>query len=215
MTGRPLTWPTWHRLAVGIAGAFVVSLAFFPTYLGGMAFATLHDHPVRLYASWELGIPFWPPMIVVYYSMFVLFLIPPLQLEASELADLARGLVVASLFAGLVFLCFPSEIGFAERTDAGYWQTTYDVLYAIDGRFNAVPSFHVIYTASILLAFIDVASPRLRVAYAAWLVLVCASTVLTHRHHLIDVVSGLAVALAVRALLRGPAPSVLSPEMSR
>ena len=30
---------------------------------------------------------------------------------------------------------------------------------AIDNRFNTVPSFHVIYTASILLAFIDVATP--------------------------------------------------------
>ena len=73
--------------------------------------------------------------------------------------------------------------------------------------FNAVPSFHVIYTASILLAFIDVASPRLRIAYLAWLVAVCASTLLTHRHHLIDVASGLAIAFAVRALLRSRARS--------
>lgn len=123
--------------------------------------------------------------------------------------------MIASLIGGGVFFCLPSEIGFVERTDAGYWQPGYDFLYAIDDRFNAVPSFHVIYTASILLAFIDVASPRLRIAYVAWLILVCASTVLTHRHHLIDVISGLAIALAVRALLRGRAPSILSPEMSR
>jgi membrane-associated phospholipid phosphatase len=215
MSGRPLTWPTWRRLAVGVIGALVVSLAFFPIYVGGMAFAALRGHPAHLYASFELGIPFWPAMIVPYLSMFILFLIPPLQLEPGELTDLVRRLVIASLIAGVVFLLLPSEIGFADRTDAGSWQPIYDAVYAIDGRFNAAPSLHVIYTASILLAFIDVASPRLRVAYAAWLVLVCASTVLTHRHHLIDVVSGLAVALAVRALLRGPAPSVLSPEMSR
>jgi membrane-associated phospholipid phosphatase len=215
MSGRPLTWPTWRRFAVGVIGALVVSLAFFPIYVGGMAFAALRGHPAHLYASFELGIPFWPAMIVPYLSMFILFLIPPLQLEPGELTDLVRRLVIASLIAGVVFLLLPSEIGFADRTDAGSWQPIYDAVYAIDGRFNAAPSLHVIYTASILLAFIDVASPRLRVAYAAWLVLVCASTVLTHRHHLIDVVSGLAVALAVRALLRGPAPSVLSPEMSR
>ena len=154
-------------------------------------------------------------MIVAYLSMFALFLMPPMQLEPGELADLARRLVIASLIGGVVFFCLPSEIGFAERTDAGIWQPAYDFLYAIDDRFNAVPSFHVIYTASILLAFIDVALPRLRIAYVAWLILVCASTVLTHRHHLIDVVSGLAIAFAVRALLRGRAPSILSPEMSR
>lgn len=215
MTGRPLTWPTWRRLTIGVTGALVVSLAFFPIYAGGLAFAALRGHPAQLYASWELGIPFWPPAIAAYLSMFALFLMPPMQLEPGELADLARRLVIASLIGGVVFFCLPSEIGFAERTDAGIWQPAYDFLYAIDDRFNAVPSFHVIYTASILLAFIDVALPRLRIAYVAWLILVCASTVLTHRHHLIDVVSGLAIAFAVRALLRGRAPSILSPEMSR
>ena len=52
----------------------------------------------------------------------------------------------------------------------------------------------MIYTASILLAFIDVAIAGLRIAYMTWLVAVCASTVLTHRHHLLDVASGLALA---------------------
>lgn len=207
MTGRPLTWPTWRRLAVGITGALVVSLAFFPIYAGGLAFAALRAHPFHLYASWELGTPFWPPMIVAYFSMFMLFVMPPMQLEPGELADLARRLVIASLIGGVVFFCLPSEIGFAERTDAGVWQGAYDFLYAIDERFNAVPSFHVIYTATILLAFIEVASPKLRVAYLAWLVVVCASTLLTHRHHLIDVASGLAIAFGVRALLRGRARS--------
>lgn len=205
MTGRPLTWPTWRRLTVGVTGALVVSLAFFPIYAGGLAFAALRGHPVHLYASWELALPFWPPMIVIYFSMFMLFLMPPMQLEPSELAELARRLVIASLIGGVVFFCLPSQIGFVERTDAGSWQAAYDFLYAIDDRFNAVPSFHVIYTASILLAFIDVASPKLRVAYLVWLVAVCASTLLTHRHHLIDVASGLAIAFGVRALLRSRA----------
>lgn len=207
MTGRPLTWPTWQRLAAGITGALVVSLAFFPIYGGSLIFAALREHPAQLYASWELATPFWPPMIVAYFSMFALFLMPPLQLEPSELADLVRRLVIASLIGGVIFFCLPSEIGFAERRDAGIWQGAYNFLYAIDDRFNAVPSFHVIYTASILLAFIEVASPRLRVAYLAWLVAVCASTLLTHRHHLIDVASGLAIAFGVRALLRGRARS--------
>ena len=67
----------------------------------------------------------------------------------------------------------------------------------------------VIYTASILLAMIEAATPALRRAYLAWLVVVCASTVLTHRHHLLDVASGLALAFATPALLRRPARSGL------
>ena len=114
-----------------------------------------------------------------------------------------RRLVVASLIGGLVFLALPAQLGF-RRAHAmpASGSRLYDGIYRIDNRFNTVPSFHVIYTASILLAFIEVATPRLRRLYLAWLVVVCASTVLTHRHHLLDVAAGLAIAVAVRAVFR-------------
>jgi membrane-associated phospholipid phosphatase len=199
MTARSLTLPPWQRLVAGILGAAVVSLAFFPIYLGGTVSTGLLDRRLHLYSTWELELPFWPPMIFPYLSMFVLFLTPPLQLDESELAELVRRLVLASLVGGAVFLCLPTEVGFVERTDAGFWQPIYNGIYAIDGRANAVPSFHVIYTTSILLAFIDVATPRLRIAYMLWLFVVCLSTVLTHQHHVLDVAGGLAIALTVRS----------------
>jgi hypothetical protein len=208
MNGRPLTLPTWDRLATGLAGVPIVQIAFFPVYLGCAAITAMRDRPLRLYADGELAIPFWPFMIVPYLSMFVLFLMPLLQLEAGELRDLVRRLVIATLIGGLVFLALPAQLGFPEHSDAGIWQGWYDVIYRLDNRFNTVPSFHVIYTASILLAFIDVATPGLRWLYLAWLVVVCASTVLTHRHHLTAVAAGLAIAVAVRNLFPRPMPSL-------
>jgi hypothetical protein len=207
-TGRSLTWPTLERLGTGIVGALIVSLAFFPIYLGCAAIAATRDHPLALYADWELSIPFWPVMVIPYLSMFVLFVMPPWQLDANELRDLVRRLFVASLIGGVVFLCLPAQLGFADRADAGIWQPLYDAIYRVDNRFNTVPSFHVIYTASILLAFMAVTTERLRWLYLAWLALVCASTVLTHRHHLLDVATGLAIAVAVRAVLPRPLPSL-------
>jgi hypothetical protein len=202
MSSRPLAWPTRERLSAGIIGALIVSLVFFPIYLGGEAIAGLGEHRLHPYAGFELAIPFWPFMIIPYLSMFVLFLMPPLQLDVRELHDLVRRLVAASFVGGAIFVCLPSEIGFANRGDAGIWQPLYNAIYSIDCPFNAVPSFHVIYTASILLAMIEVATPRLQIAYALWLLFVCASTVLTHRHQLVDVATGLAVAFSVRALAR-------------
>jgi membrane-associated phospholipid phosphatase len=207
--GRPLSFPTWRRLGIAILGAIVVSLVFFPIYTGGGSTTGLLGHRLHLYTRWGLLLPFWPPMIVAYLSMFVLFLLPPLQLDERALIELARRLVVASLIGGLVFFTFPSEIGFPEHGDAGIWQPLYDGIYSIDTRANALPSFHVITTATILLAFIDVATPRLRVVWIVWLAVVCASTVLTHRHHLSDVAAGLAIAFAVRALARRRAASRL------
>jgi membrane-associated phospholipid phosphatase len=208
LTGRPLSWPTLDRLTTGVAGFVIVSLAFFPIYVGCAAITAARSNPLHLYAQWELSTPFWPFMVVPYLSMFVLFLIPPLQLDAGELRDLVRRLLIASLIGGAVFLCLPAQLGFAERADAGIWQPLYDAIYRIDNRFNTVPSFHVIYTASILLAFMAVATARLRWVYLAWLTIVCASTVLTHRHHLLDVAAGLAIAVAVRAVFPRPLPSL-------
>jgi hypothetical protein len=69
-------------------GAAVVSLVFFPIYLGGAATTGFLDHRLHLYRAWELALPFWPMMIVPYLSMFLLFLMPPLQLDEPELAEL-------------------------------------------------------------------------------------------------------------------------------
>jgi membrane-associated phospholipid phosphatase len=210
MNGRPLSFPTWARLWTGILGALVVSLAFFPIYIGGSMTPGILGQPLHLYASFELALPFWPIMIVAYLSMFVLFLLPTFQLDERELWALVQRLVAASILGGLVFLLLPSEIGFAEHTDAGRWQPLYDLVYSVDGRANAAPSFHVIYTTTILLALMDVATPRLRILYVLWLVVVCASTVLTHRHHLLDVAGGIAITLAARRLRRAAAPSTQS-----
>src|SRR5262245_12908681 len=144
MSGRPLSFPTWARLWTGILGALVVSLVFFPIYVGGGMATGVLGHRLQLYASFELVFPFWPAMIVAYLSMFVLFLVPAFQLDERELWTLVRQLVVASILGGLVFLLFPSEIGFPEHSDAGRWQPLYDVIYGVDARANAAPSFHVI-----------------------------------------------------------------------
>jgi membrane-associated phospholipid phosphatase len=210
MTGRALAFPSSARLRTGIAGALRVSLAFFPIYLGCAALTGMRESRLRLFADWELAVPFVPFMIAPYLSMFVLFLLPPLQLVESELEALASRLILASLLGGALFLALPAEMGFLPRSDAGRWQPIYDALYRVDGPFNTVPSFHVIYTASILLAMAEVAIRPARRAYLAWLLLVCASTVLTHRHHLLDVLAGLLLALAVRPLFRRAGSLVLA-----
>ncbi|MBI4867130.1 MAG: phosphatase PAP2 family protein [Candidatus Wallbacteria bacterium] len=203
MRGRPLSWPTGSRILSGAAGALLLTPVFFSCYLGSAAFAGSSAHRWHLYCDWELSAPFWPAMIVPYLSMFALFCLPVFQLEPAQLRQLTKRLLVGSLAGLLVMLLLPAELGFPDRSDAGIWQSLYDGIYRIDNRFNTVPSFHVIYTATILLLFIEVATPAMRLAYSAWLVLVCASTVLTHRHHLLDVVAGLAIALTLHSLFRG------------
>jgi len=107
MSGRPLSFPTWARLWTGILGALVVSLAFFPIYVGGSMTTGVLGQRLHLYAAFELALPFWPAMIIAYLSMFALFLLPTFQLDESELWVLVRRLVAASILGGLVFLSCP------------------------------------------------------------------------------------------------------------
>ena len=60
MNGRPLSFPTWVRLWTGILGALVVSLAFFPIYVGGSMTTGVLGQRLHLYAAFELALPFWP-----------------------------------------------------------------------------------------------------------------------------------------------------------
>src|ERR1051326_8444670 len=115
MSGRAPRWPTWQMLATGIAGALVVSAVFFPVYLGSAAFADSRAVRWQLYASWELAIPFWPAMIVPYLSMFWLFVMPPLQLDASELVRLTKQLVIATLIGALIFILLPADLGYPDH----------------------------------------------------------------------------------------------------
>ena len=203
-----------RRLATGIVGCADRSRSCsFRSTSAAPHHTGLRGHRLHLYAHWELALPFWPSMVVPYLSMFVLFLMPPLQLDAERAcASWCGGSSLPSLIGGVVFLCLPSQLGFAERTDAGIWQPLYDGIYAIDSRSNTVPSFHVIYTASILLALMAWQRRGCAGSICSGLSIVCASTVLTHRHHLLDVAAGLAIALAVRRRCCPRPPAIASTE---
>jgi membrane-associated phospholipid phosphatase len=71
-------------------------------------------------------------------------------------------------------------------------------VFSIDRPHNLVPSLHVIFSCAIALACADFASGALRIALLAWLVVIVASTLLVHQHHLLD----LLVAFAIVYLLR-------------
>src|SRR5262249_11939227 len=63
MSSRPLSFPTWQRLWTGILGALVVSLVFFPIYVGGSMTTGVLSQRLHLYAAFELALPFLPAMI--------------------------------------------------------------------------------------------------------------------------------------------------------
>ena len=82
----------------------------------------------------------------------------------------------------------------------GLHQPLFDLLTQVDTPHNLVPSLHVAFAALILLGCAERGPKFWAWGYGAWLVLMSASTVLVHQHHLLDVISGLGLAFIMRRI---------------
>lgn len=152
-----------------------------------------------LYLDSERTIPFLPVWIWAYLSINLLFLLPPLFMRAADMPLLGRRMLVATVSGCLIFLLLPARLGFERVVPGdGLYRTVFGGLFQADGPHNLVPSLHVTYASLCILGFQAAAREwRTRVAWGLWLVTIMASTVLVHQHHLLDVASGLALAVLI------------------
>ena len=82
------------------------------------------------------------------------------------------------------------------------YASAFSALFGVDKPHNLMPSLHVVFSCLILFMCRDGANVVLRVLLFVWVVLIVASTVLVHQHHLIDALTGLAVVMLLRRYIR-------------
>lgn len=154
----------------------------------------------RLWFDWELAIPFVPWMVWPYLSLFVSFFLPMFALRARALDTLCRRLALAVIISGAVFLQMPAEWGYERPAVAPNW--AFALIFAFDLPHNLVPSLHVSWGAIILWSLRKVSSGLVQRLCEAWFVVLCASVLLIHQHHVIDVAGGILVARVVFFVVR-------------
>ena len=199
----PRIWrmPSADALRTYLSYALIVALLFVVGYGGANWLATQRATHLKLYFDAELAIPLLPAMIWVYLSINLLFVLPVFRLDTEELRLLGRRMIAATVAATLIFLAMPTTTGFARLDTASDGRAIFQLLYALDLPFNCVPSLHIAYSTLILTALAKNGGWLLKATVAVWLALIAASTVLTHQHHLIDILSALLlVALICLAL---------------
>jgi membrane-associated phospholipid phosphatase len=183
-------------LAIPVAILFVV-VYFCTNWITSRRTGNFH-----LYLDAELAIPFVPAMIYVYASLLVLLLLPAVFLTRHQLAALARALVVTLFIAAAIYLLLPADLGF-ERPDyvPGY-NTVFQALYALEMPHNLVPSLHIA-SSTLFIAAVrkNTISPWGRSGLIIWSILICASVLLVHQHHVLDVISGLLLGLVAYRLV--------------
>ncbi len=163
--------------------------------------STIHN----LATPFDSAIPFIPAMIVPYSWSLILFVVSFFLVRTStQLSLLSYRLILATIFACLIFYFYPARFSFSRPIPDDWTQFGYQFLQLVDKPFNQLPSLHVSYAMLLGVSLWDVVASKKRWILAAYRLLltgictlIALSTVLTHQHHLLDMFGGAVLAVTV------------------
>lgn len=158
----------------------------------------------KLYFAWETNIPLVGWMIIPYLSFGFLFLFPLFLFPREEIKKLSLAFAFCTVCAGIIFFIFPSEYGFTRIVPAGFTASLYETMFKIDPYVNPFPSLHVAFSFLYLISCIDfLRSIYVKTFLGLWIMVIVASTVFTHQHHILDILSGGLLAFIVYFAISG------------
>jgi membrane-associated phospholipid phosphatase len=182
----------------------LLTVLFAVIYGGSNWFNNDRMHYFRLYYQWELAIPFIPAMIIAYFSLQILFLLPLLHCNRNGLMVLAKRMAVAIPVAGAIFILIPTQLGFDREEMTSFFASFYDFLYTVDRPYNLFPSLHVTLATLVIASLYRQVGGILMWLYILWLLLLYLSVLLVHQHHVLDIAGG--IMLAILAVFWVPEP---------
>lgn len=193
-----LAWPGWAHLWRAALFYLLVTLWFGIVYGGADWFTAQRTTRIRIHLDGELSLPLIPAFTLVYMSIYLLFLAAPFVLQTrQELAALAVNQTLAILMAGIAFLFLPAQLAFPPPQNLGSWEGLFRFADRLNLDYNLVPSLHVALSVICIEMFASHAGPSGRFALRAWGLLIAASTLFTHQHHLLDAATGYLLAFVV------------------
>jgi membrane-associated phospholipid phosphatase len=156
----------------------------------------------RVAFAFEQAIPFIPWASLAYLTVTPFLLLAPFVLKTPErLIPLVATLMVQVLIAWWIFLVFPVDVSFPRHDVTGSAGIVYSLADTINLDGNNLPSLHVALSISVAWACAAGKSTLLRATYWGWACLISISTILTHQHNVLDVVTGAALAVLAMGFL--------------
>jgi membrane-associated phospholipid phosphatase len=205
LNNRKAVFNEFARATVFLLVEFIV------VFYGTDFLAGEHSNRLKLYFDWETKLPFEPLAYTIYFSVFVLpFLVAVVARDVEEVRVWKNRMAITIAISGLIFVLAPAELGYAAGSDGGWLS---DAATIICGRYNLLPSLHVGLTAVIAGSLLSNLGKSGRIVIVLWAAALMLSTLLTHQHHVMDVVAGLALGLFVCRLI--PAPGRVRGNVSR
>lgn len=200
-------WPA--RCGYALLYGLVFTLAYsLPGWMAQQQGVSAH-----IATAWDAHIPLWPWAIVPYATSGVWLLLGFAALpDRAALRLFTHRLLLATVVAGVVFAAWPLRFSGFRFNPTGDESALLRLLWAglaeVDTPYNQCPSLHVAY-AVIVWASLSTLYPTWlwRGVLALAMGALVASALLTHQHHLWDVVAGAALGWAcvyVRSAQRDP-----------
>ena len=189
---RPwMDWPGWAHLRFAVMLAVVGGIWFVLVYAGADGMTARRAAKWSVHFAAERAIPFVPEMIVVYVSLYSIFILAPFILrDRRELQALAVSCNLMILIAGVGFALIPAELAYPPPQRFGAFPELFRAADTLNLTYNLVPSLHVAFAVLLGAAVARTADGTGRVLLWIWVAAIAVSTLLTHQHHVIDVVTG-------------------------
>jgi membrane-associated phospholipid phosphatase len=198
-----LGWPGWRHLGFAWLLTAMVTTWFAVVFTATNNFTASRATRVRVHLDAELQIPLIPAFLVFYMSIYLLMAAAPFVLRTRrEITRLAITQSLAIFIAGICFLLIPASLAYAPPTDLGIWRSIFQFADDLNLDFNLVPSLHVALSFVCIELFVQHASVTGKILLRMWGVLIAASTIFTHQHHLLDAATGWLLALVIVKLSR-------------
>ncbi len=190
--------------------AAVCALYFIFAYWGCNWLASHRTGLGTVHFEWEKRIPLIPEMIIPYMSIDLFFAGSFFLCRGSrELAAHAKRLLLAMTIGGICFLLFPLELGFERQAVDHSLGWIFQALWFFDYPHNLAPSLHIAQLIILWPVYVRSTRGGLRFFVQLWFALIVVSTLLTHQHHVVDVLTGLLLGLYCFAAFPDPAAAAL------
>ena len=187
--------------------ALCTLVVFYAMYPAANWLAARQAQRYDFITPWDAQIPLVPEFIWVYFSFFIFILLPIWLVDPEDIDVLGRRQVLATVLCGLVFMLFPANLAF-ERVlpEVEPYRSIFGLMFSADAPHNLLPSLHIVYTVTTGLALCATQWRHGRalrcLLIALWGAAICASTMLVHQHHILDVAAAVALVAVLQRLVR-------------
>jgi membrane-associated phospholipid phosphatase len=189
-------WPGWRHLRFAAWVSGIGILWFLLVYVGCDTITAHRSLRIRIHLDAELNIPFVPETVLIYMSIYLLFLAAPFILrQRREFLALAVTLNLVILISGICFLLVPAQLAFAPPANLGAFPNLFRFADRLNLTYNLVPSLHVALSVTCIAVFARRAGRTGKILLWVWAVAIAASTLLTHQHHVLDAITGFGLGL--------------------